>query len=146
MNELLVINISAYEANLIKKLPLNYALISINDEDSPLFPLRLDRNHEKIFTVQFTDIITSIIKNGKIYNPLSQNLAAQIANFIERYKDNNFIIHCHAGVSRSSAVALFIHLKYGHKLKDNFWFYSNPNVQTLGMLTRESERKGVLCF
>ena len=147
MSELQAINISAPEAYSIQQLPPNWALISINDDSrEELFPLQLDRTDKRILTVKFEDIITGEIRNGRVCHPLRQDLAIEMVKFIEEYKDYNWVVHCHAGVSRSSAVALFIHLKYGHKLKDNFWLLSNPNPQALGMLTREGCRMGVLCF
>lgn len=147
MSELQAINISAPEAYSIKELPPNWALISINDDSrEELFPLQLDRTDKRILTVKFEDIITEEVRNGRLCHPLRQDLAGQIANFIEEYKNSNHLIHCHAGVSRSSAIALYIHLKYGHKLKDNFWLLSNPNSQALGMLVREGYRMGVLSF
>lgn len=34
--------------------------------------------------------------------------AKKILDFEERYKDHDIIVHCHAGISRSAAVALFL--------------------------------------
>lgn len=140
------INISYFEASVIKTLPSNTVLISINEEYENYRPLMLDRNDERVLSLRFTDIICDVEQFGKVYHTLNQEMAKTITNFIEKHKDCNFIIHCRAGVSRSSAVAMYIHLKYGHSLKENFWIISNPNTQVLGMLIREGYRKGILCF
>ena len=66
--------------------------------------------------------------------------AKEIVNFVRENKDKNFIVHCAAGVSRSSAVCMFIHLTYGHSLKGQFWYTSEPNSHVLGKLLIEDKR------
>ncbi len=138
------ININWLQANSIQELPEDWVLISINDEYRDLYPLQLKRDSDNILTMVFTDSISDFERDGKTYHTLNQEMATRVVDFVRKYKDKNFVIHCQAGVSRSSAVALYIHLKYGHTLKDKFWEYSNPNTQVLGMLLREEERKANL--
>ncbi len=53
------------------------------------------------------------------YNPISQNQAQDIYNFIQSNNDKRLcIVHCTAGVSRSGAVGTFIHNQYGNPLID----------------------------
>ena len=134
---LFAFNISAREAADLDKLPNNTVLISINDEYVDLYSLKLDRNSPDILTVQFTDITEDIEHRGKIYHKLDIKTAHKILKFVSTNKSKSFLIHCAAGISRSSAVSMFIHLRHGHKLKDNFWRTSDPNTHVLGMLIRE---------
>lgn len=128
------INISAYKAAEITKLPPNTVLISINREHAELFDLRLDRKDNRILTLQFSDITTNDEVNGIIFHTLDNLTALKILDFININKDKNFIIHCARGVSRSSAICLYIHLMYGHELKKDYWQKSNPNSMVLGQL------------
>jgi len=130
-------NISCVEAETIHTLPNNTVLISINNEHEELHRLNLDRNNTKdILTLQFSDITAKQFDSydGRAYNPLSVELALKILNFININKDKNFIIHCSAGISRSSAVALYIHIFHGHELKSEFWNLCYPNSYVIGQL------------
>lgn len=139
---LLAINICAPEAETFKFLPNNTVMISINQEEPhPLFPLKLDRNDSRILTVRFSDVTKEHEHHGEILHPINKETALQMLDFIERNKSKNFIIHCAAGISRSAAVAQFIHEKYGHELKPRFWSVSHPNNFVLGMLREKGDYK-----
>lgn len=127
------INIPGILAQEIKELPENTVIISIQEEYGDLFKLKIPIN-EKILTVRFSDVHCGTDKEGKIHNPINIKIAREIVEFINKNKQSNFIIHCQAGIARSSAIAMYISLLYGHSLKENFWQVSNPNVSVLGML------------
>jgi predicted protein tyrosine phosphatase len=98
--------------------PSGTVLISINDNDSPEIIALLDgeKNHRK----SFDDVIVMEFSDLTIYEfnqiPPGQHevilftpeLATQLAQFIVKNKDKNFMVHCAAGVSRSGAVGLAI--------------------------------------
>jgi predicted protein tyrosine phosphatase len=130
------INISCYEAAEIKQLPDNTVLISINECYGDVYPLKLDRNGSNILTVRFADVQSDGHKRmGHDLKKIDEYNNLLILEFINNNKDKNFIIHCHAGISRSSAVALFIHLTLGHELKPTFYTgNSNPNMLVIGSL------------
>lgn len=128
---LTAINIDLNRAQEIDKLDDNTVLISINQEYEPLPRLKLDRLSSKILTLQFNDITAPV----DVFMPMSPDQGLKILDFVNINKNKNFIIHCAAGISRSSAIALFIHLNYGHKLKENFWKSARPNAFVLGRLT-----------
>ena len=130
------INICAPEAGDIKYLPNNTVMISINRQNGELFRLKLDRSSSKILTVRFDDITSKYIdeRTQKIYYPISDETALKILDFIEIHQGKDFIIHCAAGVSRSAAIALYLHLFHGYELKKRFWQTSNPNKYVLGQL------------
>ena len=128
------INISAIEAKEIKSLPSNTVLISINQPDEPLVPLKLDRNSSKILTVRFWDICSNREYNGQTITPIDYETCCEILNFIKRHRGQNFVIHCAAGISRSAAICLYLHIIHRYELKPKFYHVSRPNKYVLGYL------------
>jgi predicted protein tyrosine phosphatase len=137
--ELKAYNTGEWEVKDMAALPPNTVLISIGEEyDEPAkfhFP-----NDDMVLRVKFSDVRAPIENKGATLHPMSQMDAYNILGFIKLNKDKNFIVHCTAGVSRSGAVALFIHLKYGHQLRKNYWQLSEPNEFVLGKLMIEDRR------
>ncbi len=132
-------NVSAREIADKKILENNWVCISVNEEAFPYYPIGFDSewNNDRILRVRFSDVVASTKKAGfgdLIFNPIDGDTALKIFNFAERHKDKNFLVHCAAGVSRSSAICIFLHLAYGHELKENFWQTSRPNKIVLGAL------------
>lgn len=129
------INISRHEAEQIQQLYPTEALISIWDDlqGGPLI------KNFHMLSLQFGDLpgANKVQHKGVWYNAIDHDQTHQIINFCKLNKDKNIIIHCHAGVSRSSAVAMFCHIAFGHTLKPNFWQTSSPNCYILGYLIRE---------
>lgn len=140
MSELMALNISATRAMEIDKLPDNTVLISINNEYQPLWPLKLDRNDPNILTVCFSDITSNETRDGILFKPLVNDDIVKILKFTKLHKDKNFLVHCAAGISRSSAICLFINRMYGHSLYADFWKRSHPNYYVLGCLMVNSLR------
>ena len=140
------INISCVEAETITRLPENTVMISINNEHEELHRLKLDRSKtNEILTLQFSDITSKQFDSfdGKSYNPLSVEQALKILDFININKDKNFIIHCSAGISRSSAVALYLNVFHGHELKPSFWKLCHPNRYVMGQLVVTRNNKQI---
>ena len=127
-----VFNCGCYAAEDIELTP-DTVMISINEEYKPLCRLK-SRDMEKVFTAAFTDITAPITQKGEVYHPISSDTARAMYQIIVRNKVKNYIVHCAAGISRSAAVALFIHNEYGHELKEYFWDVSSPNPFVLGSL------------
>jgi predicted protein tyrosine phosphatase len=125
-------NISKDAAEALTKLPKNTALISINNEHSVPWDLKV--SGELVHRQTFSDIVTHREYITAAYNPINTDQAYEIAAFIERNKEKNFIVNCEAGISRSGAICLFIHKNYGHKLKERFWDVSHPNPFVFGKL------------
>lgn len=139
---LFAININAFAAESIKKLPKDHVLISINQEEpEELFPLQIDRNLPGVLTLRFSDLTKPLNYKGTILNPINKEQTLQLLAFIEKYKDKNFIIHCAAGISRSAGVAYFINEKYGHSLRPDFKQVSRPNFWVINMLRTNGEYK-----
>ena len=128
-----VLNICAGEAADIQELGPNTVMISINEEAGDLYPLSVDPS--KVLRLRFSDVrAVTRHTNGIIYKPMSPADAQQIMEFVSMHSDKKIIVHCAAGVSRSAAIALFIHKTYGHELKPNFWKLSDPNPFIYGTL------------
>ena len=119
-------------------IPKHWTLISINEEYENL--VQVNHLPDNSLIVKFSDVNEQVkLDENRIFNPISKENAKLIIDFIERFKDNNFIVHCVAGVSRSEAVCLYIHLTYKHELKENFWSLSEPNPFVLGRLLIEKK-------
>ena len=130
-----VTNISANQANDIVNLPANTVLISINEEYENLYELQMDRKDERILTVKFSDVTGNYkLLDGTIYHPISDETVLKILDFINIHKGKDILIHCAAGVSRSGAIALYLHLFHDYELKTRFWELSKPNPFVLGKL------------
>lgn len=127
------INLSYEGADKITSLSNNEVLISIN------YPVRINNPHplkvpkdDKVLVVFVPD--TPIFLD--INNPKAQEFMPdidelkKIVDFCHKNWSRSFLVHCAAGVSRSVAVCLFLHLIWGHNLKDKFYDLtaSNPYV------------------
>jgi predicted protein tyrosine phosphatase len=134
MSELTAHNISANHAMDMEKLPENTVLISINNEYQPLWPLKLDRQDPNVLTVCFSDITSNMEVKGQLFKPLVDDDIVKILKFTNLHKDKNFLVHCAAGISRSSAICLYLNQMYGHTLRPDFWKVSHPNYYVIGCL------------
>ncbi len=76
-------------------------VISIGDpkEDLPNFGC----DHIDVLRLEFDDVEEDL---GPEYVMFDWTMARKILQFEQRYKDHDIIVHCHAGISRSVAVAL----------------------------------------
>ena len=96
----------------------NGAIISINS-DNDLAKLHKAWKH-KLFLV-FHDLD----KFYEGYTLFNEEHAKQIIAFLEEVKDvHTVVVHCDAGVSRSSAVSKFIAERYGLYFDENYSIYN----------------------
>jgi predicted protein tyrosine phosphatase len=83
---------------------------------------------------------------SKIYKKPSDYELNKIVNFVNQNEDKiSFVIHCSAGISRSGAVARFIHEKFNTSY-DNLRFYTDnsfiqPNLYILKRLKKLDNKK-----
>lgn len=82
----------------------NTVLISIHDPDSQKFNDDMVSRFQDSIQVQFWDIEETI---GK-YEIISDEIAEELREFINKNKDRRFFIHCHAGQSRSAGVGMAV--------------------------------------
>ena len=142
MEKLKCVNISAREAGSLDTLPKGWVCISVNEEHRKHYDLKFDNDHNKkcILRLQFTDVTYKVDQGGEVYSPIDLDSVHKILHFAEFHKDKNFIVHCAAGISRSAAICMFLHVIYGHKLKKDFFFTSEPNPFALGLLISTYKR------
>ncbi len=128
------INIPYTAAEQIESLGDNTVLISISSdlENKP----NLKVSGDNVLKVYFPDVTARIERGGVFHDPMHGDTAMEILAFIKKHLGKNFIVHCHAGVSRSSAICLFMHVIHGYELKENFWAVSSPNTHVIGELIK----------
>ncbi len=128
-------NVNAKTAKEIIVLPKNTVMISINEEHGDLYGLNVDRLSSKVLTLRFSDVTARhTVLDGTIHLPISEEQCLKILDFINIHQGKDFLVHCAAGVSRSSAICMYLHLFHGYELKPNFWELSWPNAYVLGKL------------
>lgn len=89
----------------------NQAFIEIHSEsDKDKFTFK--RSHSNVLHLVFDDVMEDQPyedlegnKLGPNFVTISDEQAKQLADFITLHKERNFLIHCHAGISRSGATA-----------------------------------------
>ena len=115
------------------------AFISILDPDNEeeLYP-----SSSNFLQVRMWDIEKTLVLDEKNYLTVtSDNVLIKIIAFCQDHKDKDFIIHCSAGISRSGAIARFIHEKNN---SDDF-YNENPYIQpNLYVLNRLKELDNIL--
>jgi protein-tyrosine phosphatase len=137
------INLSREAALDIERAPEDTVFISINDEYEE--DVSLQFHNVPILYLKFADLRGgyAVQHKEKWYHPIQPEDTMKILSFIEEYKDKNIIVNCSAGISRSGAISIFIHLFYGHALKKDFWVFSRPNEYILGALINNHLNKGI---
>lgn len=138
LNKKYAINISAAEMATIHELPESWRIISINEEDGDLCPINVQN---PILRLRFSDVGGDCEVKGVKVHTINQKQTHEILDFIKGYEDETYLIHCLAGISRSGAVALFLHNTFRHILKDNYYLLSYANCTVLGLLVREYYHK-----
>ena len=117
------------------------AFISIYcSNDKPLFDL-----HPRVLSLQYDDVEHDY---GNRYKLFHDGHAEQVLDFVDRVKDQTelFVIHCYAGVSRSSATAVKVaqYLDRDDLAEELFdrYPYINPNRRVARILQEAmTERK-----
>lgn len=132
----------------LKEVNGNWALISIIESvERPLLnPQRelilSQLNCKAILKLIFSDIKPSYNHKDEIL--FNKNHAKQIISFVNNLKEiDTLVIHCHAGVSRSGAVGVFLakylNVDYERFKKENKNIF--PNEYILDLLMEESNSK-----
>ena len=109
------------------------AIISITLRDEHYFK----KNHANVLNIEFYDIEEDVEINGCLYVPFSVEQAKKLIDFIELNQKKNFIIHCHAGISLSGAVAQFITDFYGWADKSTFRFQYGKKIVPNTVVTKK---------
>ena len=88
----------------------NLVLIAILDPDTESHELDLIDGYKDVIQAKFWDVEEGI---GK-YTPITDEQGKELREFILKNKDSKFLIHCHAGVSRSAGVAMAVDCLLSH--------------------------------
>lgn len=97
-------------------------LIALHDPSHNFHPDSKIKGFDDVLQMKFWDIEEEF---GN-YKPITQEQADEIREFILRNEDKQFLIHCHAGISRSAGVGVAV-----ERLLDNIrWENSEINWHT----------------
>jgi len=104
-------------------------LISIQDPDDPINLNTCHKKWKDFIHLQFFDVTEPTLSSGKTLNPISEEQAKELISFILDNKNEQFFIHCEAGVSRSAGVAMALEciLKFDGN-KNNFNLTPHPVI------------------
>lgn len=108
--------------------PSNVISIGERGEDIPVFPC----THKRVLRVEFDDIEEDL---GPPYHIFDFTHAKRILGWLEECEGEDILIHCHAGVSRSCAVAMFL-----NEFKGYFLDLSEPCCGSLKKYNKEVYR------
>jgi predicted protein tyrosine phosphatase len=86
-------------------------IISIRDDDTTL-PWAVD--HRAILSLKFDDIDHEVGPEYKLFDYWD---AMKVLAFVRERPLQDIVVHCHAGVSRSAAIAKWLSEKKGYTLK-----------------------------
>lgn len=139
MNNISIGVLSRFDASQYCKEPhkTDSAIISISTPNVGYCGLEIEPTNENrvvaILRLEFMDADRP--GDNDVYgNPttvddlMNDREAKRVVNFVERYKDKRILVHCDAGISRSSAVAAAILKHYtgnDDMIFDSRWY--NPN-------------------
>lgn len=137
MNRLQAINYSYLKNN------PNAIIISIStpNDNFPSFYLKSDSVIRDVFYIKMNDIEEDIYINGRLrYKAPTLEDLNGLKEFVDKYKNStiDIIVHCDAGISRSSAVAIVI-CRYLGLNDDWIWndFNYHPNKLVLKLALEE---------
>jgi protein tyrosine phosphatase len=105
-----------------------------------------NENHSNVLNLDFDDVEKDVtLKDGLTYKSFSAQDAAKVIEFIEKNENKDFIIHCHAGISRSGAIAQFMRDYYpwvDREYFDTFVRYQIlPNSKVFSELKKSYQRR-----
>jgi predicted protein tyrosine phosphatase len=117
-------------------------LISINEPQSREGPARLmEDGWDDILRMAFWDItkrIADMRQEGQWLEPMNEDQAKEIADFIRKHWDKNIIVHCHAGISRSAAVVrILVNLGWTYKRYPTGHGLDGYNVHIYSLLKKQ---------
>ena len=73
--------------------------------------------HKRVLRLEFDDIVGYV---GPEYHNFDMWHAKQLLEFVDSCGEEDILVHCHAGVSRSAAVAKFLNEHKGYLLDLSF--------------------------
>lgn len=125
MVEVLVMGRAEVQIFRTSKPHINAAYISVSDVDIP--PLQFNQD-DKVLILQFNDEDWEDFTEEKQKIMFKKGQAKKIFDFVNKYKNevDYFIVNCHAGISRSGAIGLWIVRYLG--LDENEFLKKHPLI------------------
>jgi predicted protein tyrosine phosphatase len=105
-----------------------WAAISISEPD--YYPANLKEGWFDVLRLEFHDVNSAV---GE-YTVFSEEDALRIIEFVRKAQENlceGILVHCHAGISRSAAVAKWIAEQYNLPFNHNYELYNKMIYRTL---------------
>ncbi|MDR0926656.1 MAG: hypothetical protein LBO69_02685 [Ignavibacteria bacterium] len=65
-------------------------------------------NHANVINLDIDDVEADFEDAATVYKAITAEQADDLVSFIKNNEHKDFVIHCHAGISRSGGVALFL--------------------------------------
>ena len=96
--------------------PPRTIIISITSPEGGYAEFKHEENVLDILRLRFHDVES----NMGVYKPMSEAQAREVALFIQKYikEAENIVVHCEAGISRSSGTAMAIYEYLGGDIGD----------------------------
>ena len=116
-----------------------YVVISLTDTDAQ--PPHIEPNdmlHDRL-ALHFDDVYPQHCfdeTGARLFCEMSERDAAAIAAFVRRWwgRVATIVVHCHAGISRSTGVAVAIRAHHGQDDSDLYESPRNPNRHCLALV------------
>lgn len=109
-----------YDDNVEERTDLAFISIQLTKKVAPCEKPYFSKNHSNVLTLSFNDVTDQDSDLDGLFN---RDQALAIIDFVEQNKGRIFLVHCHAGISRSGAVGTFIRqvlrLDYDSFMRDN---------------------------
>lgn len=114
-------------------IPQKCSIISIGEPDTNEHYFQYGT--PKVLNIDFWDVNGYDVEGIK---GLTDEQAGIICSFISENIGDDFYVHCRAGVSRSQAVAQFLHDEYGYEIESVAPHGRYPNAHVLSLLKKFS--------
>jgi predicted protein tyrosine phosphatase len=126
-----------------------YVVISLTDTDSEHPEIAPEPALKERLSLHFDDIYPEhcIAPNGdRLFCAMQEADAEYIAAFVRRWWGQvaTIVVHCHAGLSRSTGVAAAIRRHHGQDERDLFEIPRSPNRHCLTLVAQALVRAGVV--
>lgn len=144
-----VIFVSQYNAEKIQPRDTD-ALISITEGKGEA---NLNNDWKHLIRVEFHDVDETneelwTFDGKKQYIQFTEDIAKKIRDFVENLHQLDdaihLVVHCHAGISRSAAVAKYVAERYALKFPSSYAVYNRHVYSTLKGLAWREKYKGQL--